>query len=647
MALSRYAIWQNDGIVVGMDEKKNIIKEGSVDTARERLYEREEKREAEHLPRYSHEAYGVRKSKEQEDVATDWDIPEDVPQEAPAVMSYKPKRSYRAIALTFGVVFFIISSAIAALYLTFGNQDISGSNIRISVNAPYAVGGGEEANIIISVANNNSTAITEAELIVEYPQGTEIDGERSRELVVKRYPLQTIASGETVNTELRPRLFGEENDEKDIRVSVEYKVDGSAATFYRESDPVRVVISSSPVSIVLDSVTSITSGQEYVLTATLISNSDADLTNLIVQATYPRTFDVKSSEPTAVAGRNTWRIEKLEPGEETKITIVGILSGDRETIQAIDVSVGLASQVDTSKLTSTLSTARMEVLIEAPFLAIELSANRQNADTVAFAIGQEVQMDAKITNTLTQPIYNIALLARLTGTAADLTKVSATKGYIDLGEGIITFDKIEDAALTQLNPGESRTITFGFTPKADVRTPEIIVSLDVAAARSDSATAARDLSAARKMTIRFISAISVLSVIEHVSGIHPPRVGEKTEYRATFSVQGGGNESRDSALTAQVPRGVMVDALPAGVTFTESTRTLTWTIGTIAANEPKTVVVPLSHTPTVLEVGTRPTLVQPQTVVSTDQFTRQQVTLTLPALTTQTANSQSDGQVQQ
>ena len=46
MALSRYAIWQNDGIVVGMDEKKNIIKEGSVDTARERLYEREEKREA-------------------------------------------------------------------------------------------------------------------------------------------------------------------------------------------------------------------------------------------------------------------------------------------------------------------------------------------------------------------------------------------------------------------------------------------------------------------------------------------------------------------------------------------------------------------------------------------------------------------------
>ena len=46
MALSRYAIWQNDGIVVGMDEKKNIIKEGSVDTTRERLYEREEKREA-------------------------------------------------------------------------------------------------------------------------------------------------------------------------------------------------------------------------------------------------------------------------------------------------------------------------------------------------------------------------------------------------------------------------------------------------------------------------------------------------------------------------------------------------------------------------------------------------------------------------
>src|SRR3989338_3650552 len=630
-----------------MAEKQFDIKEGGVDAARARLYERETPQASAPLERYTHEKYKVDAEAAR---AGDWEITEEAPVvevPAPAAQEVRvPKRSYRVLALTFGVVFFVLSSAIAALYLVFGNQDISGSNIRISVDAPYAVGGGSEAAIVVSVTNQNETPITDVQLIVEYPQGTEIDGERSRELVVKRYAMQTVQSGETVNTKLNPRIFGEENEGKDIRVSVEYRVEGSAATFYRESDPVRVLISSSPVSIVLDSVTSITAGQEYVLTATLISNSDADLEDLIVQANYPRTFEVKLTEPAAIAGRNTWRIEKLAPGEEAKITIVGILSGERETIQAIDISVGLASKVDTTKLASTLSTARTEVLIEAPFLNVTLTANREDADTVAFAIGQVVQMEAVITNTLTQPIHDIAVLAKITGTAADLTKVDADTGYIDLAGGVITFDKVEDSALARLDPGASHKINFNFTPKADVRTPEALVTLDVAAARSDAVGAARDISAAKQVTIRFISAMSAFSVSEHVGGSYPQHVGKTTEYRALISIQGGGNEVKDAVFTATVPRGVIVGALPAGVSFNESSRTLTWTIGTVASNEPETITVPLSHTPTVLEVGTRPALMQSQTLTGIDRFTQQKVTMTLSTLTTATGDDAGSGEVE-
>src|SRR3989344_4357676 len=95
-----------------------------------------------------------------------------------------------------------------------------------------------------------------------------------------------------------------------------------------------------------------------------------------------------------------------------------------------------------------------------------------------------------------------------------------------------------------------------------------------------------------------------------------------------------------------VQRGVIVGALPAGVSFNESSRTLTWTIGSVAPNEPKTITVPLSHTPTVLEVGTRPALMQSQTLMGIDRFTQQKVTMTLSTLTTATGDDAGSGEVE-
>src|SRR3989338_5839858 len=191
-----------------MAEKQFDIKEGGVDAARARLYEREAPQASTPLERYTHEKY---KAETEVQRAGDWEIPDEAPVvEALAPVAQEveaPKRSYRALALTFGVVFFVLSSAIAALYLVFGNQDISGSNIRISVDAPYAVGGGSEAAIVVSVTNQNETPITDVQLIVEYPQGTEIDGERSRELVVKKMKGKTFVCLSNIESRVLRQRF--------------------------------------------------------------------------------------------------------------------------------------------------------------------------------------------------------------------------------------------------------------------------------------------------------------------------------------------------------------------------------------------------------------------------------------------------------
>ncbi len=615
----------------------------ALEALRERVYAREENVQRTRTARYERPHEVVASSGA---TNTDWNIP-DLPPEPP--VPAPKKRSLRTMVIMGGVAFFLVSSIVASLMLVFGNQDISANNIKISTQAPFAVGGGEEARITVSVQNNNAVAITDATLIVEYPNGTEIDGTRARELTVKRYALSAVARGESVNTELRPHLFGEEHDEKEIKISLEYHVAGSAATFYRESDSVRVQISSSPVSIVLDSVSTITSGQEYVLTATIISNSDTELRNVLVSAAYPRTFDVKRVEPTAVAGRNTWRIDSLKPGEQTKITIVGVLSGAQQTIQAIDVSVGLASDVNTSKLASVLSTARTEVLIEAPFLGIDLSVNQKTGETISLPLDTTVTGSVRITNTLPNTIYDVALTVHLAGSAYSPQNLSVQDGYFDVGANTITFDKIEDSRLAQMAPGETREMSFSLTPNtAAGRTPEINLSIDAAAARTSNTSATRDLSAAQSMNIRFVSSMAGFASIEPGEGPYPPHVGKETHYKATFSVEGGGNEYVGVGLTALVPRGVsIIGDLPAGVVWDASVRKLTWTIGALPAGASKQVQVTFGHTPTTLDVGSVPTIVQAQTLSGTDRFTKDVVTITLPALTTETGDSGSSGQVRE
>ena len=620
--------------------------EDSLDALRERVYAREEDTGRARMARYERprmDASDPHGANDVGGVATDWNIPVPVP---PAP---QPKRSFRALFIAGGIVFFLTSAIIASLMIVFGNQDISANNIKISAQAPFAVGGGEEARITVSVQNNNAVSITDATLIVEYPNGTEIDGARARELTVKRYSLSAVASGESVNTELRPHLFGEENDEKEIKVSLEYHVSGSAATFYREGDPIHVKISSSPVSVVLDSVSTITSGQEYILTATVISNSPTELRNVLVSAAYPRTFDVKSVEPAAVAGRNTWRIDSLKPGEQTKITIVGILSGERQTIQAVDISVGLASDVDASKLTSVLSTARKEVLIEAPFLGIALDVNQKTGETISLPLDTELTAGVTITNTLPDTIHDVAVTVRLSGNAYSPQGVSVTGGYFDVGAHTITFDKVENSDLQSMGPGETRKLFFSVTPNSAAgRTPELKITIDAAAARTSDVSAARDLSAAQVMSIRFVSAAAGFASIEPVSGPYPPHVGKETQYRATFSVQGGGNEYTDVALAAFVPRGVsIVGDLPEGVVWTASTRKLVWTIGSLPAGATREAQVTFSHTPTALDVGKVITLLQEQSLSGNDRFTKDPIVSSLPSLTSETGDSGTSGQVRE
>lgn len=174
----------------------------------------------------------------------------------------KRNNGYRIKILLAGVGFFVLAMAISSLFLIFGGGGISGDNITIAATGPFTVGGGQELQMQVGITNDNAIPIESATLIVEYPNGTQSSTEPGKELFTERLTLDIVNSGETVNIPMRAVVFGEENDEKIVKVSIEYRVQGSNATFFKVAEPLRFKISSSPIIMRADTLKKVSSGQE-------------------------------------------------------------------------------------------------------------------------------------------------------------------------------------------------------------------------------------------------------------------------------------------------------------------------------------------------------------------------------------------------
>src|SRR3989338_2612794 len=142
------------------------------------------------------------------------------------------------LLLAFSLIFFFGAAVFAFFTFYRGANVVSSENVDISIIGPVSVAGGEELPLEIIVSNNNNAV-----------------------------------------------LQGEEGAKKEITISLEYRVEGSSAVFFKEKK-YEVVLSSAPISLAVDSLKEVNSGQPFDLSLTISSNSTITLSNVLVKAEY-------------------------------------------------------------------------------------------------------------------------------------------------------------------------------------------------------------------------------------------------------------------------------------------------------------------------------------------------------------------------
>lgn len=578
-----------------------------------------------------------------------------VPVEAPAPQAHAPlipmakkKNTYRRLLLTGGLIFFLVALVLSGSLLFWKRNIISGDNITLETSGPFAVGGGQELPLKITIANNNTVAIESATLIIEYPLGTQSADEKGKELYRERRELSSIKPGETLNVEAKARVFGEENEEKLVQTSIEYRVNGSNAIFYKEAPELRFKISSSPVSLKVNNVTKGASGQDVELELEVSSNSPAPLANVLVKAEYPFGFDFVDSTPKPISGRDTWRIASLDPEETEKISVRGVISGKETETRTFKFSVGVPNERDQYSLASIFMTQSEEVNIERPFLDVKIGVN-QNFDTEAVVTpGSVANITIVFTNNLSETLYDGKITADLSGNGLSPSQVRTVSGFFDSSTSIISWDSQGVPSLKSLAPGRSSTVNFDLTPRVGTggadRTPQITLTANAEGNRVLDTSAQQKLNGIATKIVKVESVAKFTSKILYGgseftnTGPIPPEAEEVTTYSVVWNVKNGTNAITDGVVTATIPQYVAwLDLSTAKPVFSYNpqTRQISWKLGDLGANEERSAVFQISFKPSQSQIGQTPTIVNEQHLKATDRFTGTVIQASASALTTQ------------
>src|SRR3989338_4764884 len=173
----------------------------------------------------------------------------------------------------FSLVFFLLTLGYAAYVFFAGGNTVSNDNIDIAIQGNNFTAGGEELSLVVEITNRNSSALDLVNLIMEYPKNSENENadlplgtERSR------FVLGTIPAGAVRNENLKVVLFGEQGSIRPIKISLEYRVEGSNSIFVKTKS-YEVTISSTPLNISIDAPATINPNQDITLNIKTTLNS--------------------------------------------------------------------------------------------------------------------------------------------------------------------------------------------------------------------------------------------------------------------------------------------------------------------------------------------------------------------------------------
>ena len=402
-----------------------------------------------------------------------------------------------------------------------------------------------------------------------------------------------------------------------------------------------VSIGSAPLSMTVDGPNSINSGDEVNLLVTVRSNSSFPMENVVVRAEYPIGFSYTESDPEASYSDSLWTLGDIEPEGERTIVIKGVLEGQDNEERVFQFDMGVASQDDTTTLSTSFVKAQHEIELSRPFINLALNLNGSEKESIVATPGTIVRGKLSWRNNLSVKMADGVITIKLDGSAFDESSVFVVGGFYNSSNNTITWDKQGVSDLNVINPGERGEVNFSFNLKdsgalgGTSSNPEVPVTARLVATPVGENDTEDEIRSEVRHRVALSSSVGVETVVTHNTGVFdnegplPPVAEDETTYTITWVLASSVNDLTDGTVRAVLPPYVSWknQVRPSGesVTYNASSREVVWNVGSVESGagygkpSPK-VSFQIGFTPSLTQVGTAPELIGETVFSAFDEF---------------------------
>lgn len=552
-------------------------------------------------------------------------------------LSGAPPSSSMKKILIIAVVVLLISAAIFAFFLLRGYNIISSSNINIDVKGLSRVDSGKIVNLDVAIENKNESLLELATLLVEFPSG--FFSEDGNELTRERYSLGEIGAKSSINKPIDFILFGEEDEEKNIKFTLEYRLEGSNAIFAKEMD-YTVKIARPAVGVSVSMPKEINARQEMKLEISLVSNSDSIIKGLVVKVDYPSGFQFSKADPKPQTKNNTWSLGDLGPTQQRKINIYGAIEGQDLEEKAFRVETGAINKAGVFVL---YGSNIEKVSLKKPFLDLTLFLGGENDENNTAFSGEGVRAEIVWKNNLSANATDVVIEAKIKGRALDEKSISVSNGTYRTFDKTLVWNSSTVPELKLIESGGSGKVNFSFkiiSPlpivSADDKNFVIDLECSIKGKTASEILGETEISSNVSKQVKISSFLQLASKILHYTGDFqntgpmPPQVGKETTYTVVWSFGNTSNDFSDVKARALLPSYVRwlakISPSNENISYNNETGEVVWSISKLQAGAGilwpvKQISFQISFAPSLNQIGTSPVLVSDTAFEGKDVFT--------------------------
>ena len=589
----------------------------------------------------------------------DYDTKSKWSDQSPEQPNFKEKsRKRRSLVSTLFIasfIFFIIAIGISAFFIFGGSNVVSSQNIDIRIEGPATINGGEELSLQIAIVNKNNVAMKLTDLLVEYPDGTRSATDIAKALPRYRESVGTLAPGEIMQKTVKAILFGSEDTRQSVKVTVEYRIDGSNAIFFTEK-VYDVTLISAPLSLSVINLNEITSGQEIDFDIVVTSNSSTVIKDALLSVEYPFGFEFIEANPESTFTDNVWDLGDLQPESKKTIKLKGIIVGENEEERTFRFFAGVSSARDEKELEVAFSTILKSIVIKRPFVGVNLALNGDQSSEYISRIGDKIRADIVWVNNMPVRVDDAEIEVKLKGVPLDRFSIEVDDGFYRSSDNTIVYSRETNDNLASINPGESGRATFSFASLGVssgniFNNPEITLDVSVKGKRISENQVPQNIDSSITRTIKLVSDLSLVPRAVYKAGPFtntgslPPKVEKETTYTIIWTVTNSSNIVDNTKVTATLPSYVrwvgVTSPANANISFNPIGGQITWDVGSIkpkadvSSNGQVEVAFQVALLPSLSQIGEALILVNPQTITAFDRFTNTTISSTKKELTTQ------------